>query len=77
MQLAVSTSLIKITSKATRRFSPSERKCWEMNEINLTHLPYADDYRYEMSNCLFEAAMQEAYGKEYRTGLCQFLTYAL
>ena len=44
------------------RFSPYERKCWDESEIQLEHLPYNEDYRYQMSNCLYEAAMQEASG---------------
>ena len=59
----MSTSLIKITEKAMQRFSPDDRKCWDKGEIKLEHLPYDEDYRYGMSNCLYEAAMQEAAGR--------------
>lgn len=60
MQLAASATVVKISEKARTRFTPEERRCWDQSEINLHHLSYDDDYRYEMTNCLFEAAMQEA-----------------
>lgn len=60
-QLAVSTSMTSIEPSAVTTFLPMERKCWEQKEINLSYLEYADGYRYEMSNCLYEATMQKAF----------------
>ena len=48
-----STSLV-----AKRRFTPEERGCYFKEELPLKYLP-SDMYRYEMSNCLFEAAYEE------------------
>ena len=47
-QLAVSTSLVNISREAVTRFSPSDRKCYDVehDDIRLAHLPYSDDYRY-------------------------------
>ena len=47
-QLAVSTSLVNISREAVTRFSPGERKCYDVehDDISLAHLPYSDDYRY-------------------------------
>ena len=43
---------------AKRRFTPEERGCYFKEELPLKYLP-SDMYRYEMSNCLFEAAYEE------------------
>ena len=50
-QLAVSTSLVNISREAVTRFSPGERKCYDVehDDISLAHLPYSDDYRYLLS----------------------------
>jgi hypothetical protein len=46
------------TSKEARdRFSPLERGCYVEGELPLEYLP-SKFYRYEMSNCLFEAAYE-------------------
>ena len=47
-QLAVSTSLVNISREAVTRFSPEDRKCYDVehDDIRLSHLPYSDDYRY-------------------------------
>jgi hypothetical protein len=42
---------------AISRFSPMERGCYVEGEMPLKYLP-AYFYRYEMSNCLFEAAYE-------------------
>ena len=46
-QLAVSTSLVNISREAVTRFSPKDRKCYDVDydDIRLAHLPYTDDYR--------------------------------
>ena len=50
-QLAVSTSLVNISREAVTRFSPEDRKCYDVehDDIRLAHLPYSDDYRYLLS----------------------------
>ena len=40
------------------RFSPEARGCYFEGELPLKYLP-SNLYRYEMSNCLFEAAYEE------------------
>ena len=45
--------------QALERFSPEERDCYQENEIDLLYLPKSHGYRYEMSNCLFEAAYEQ------------------
>ena len=59
-QLGVSVKLTKTSSNAINRFSPKDRKCWSQSEVAFKYLPYSYFYQYSMSNCLFEAAMQEA-----------------
>jgi hypothetical protein len=59
-QLAVSVALTTTTTATIQRFSPIERNCWKESEINFRFIPYVDFYRYSMTNCLYEAAMQEA-----------------
>ena len=41
------------------RFTPEERDCYMEDEIDLMYLPKSHGYRYEMSNCLFEAAFEK------------------
>ncbi len=45
------------TSEAIARFAPPERGCYIEGELPLQYLPSVF-YRYEMSNCLFEAAYE-------------------
>ena len=45
------------TKEARDRFEPKDRGCYEEGELPLEYLPYPL-YRYEMSNCLFEAAYE-------------------
>ena len=40
------------------RFTPPQRDCYQEHEIDLKYLPKSHGYRYEMSNCLFEAAFE-------------------
>ena len=47
-----------VLQAARTRFSPEERDCYFQEELPLLFLP-AKFYRYEMSNCLFEAAYEE------------------
>ena len=56
-QLAVTPTLIATTAEAKSRFSPQERGCYVEGELPLKYLP-SEFYRYEMSNCLFEAAYE-------------------
>ena len=57
-QIAVTPTLISTSGNAMRRFSPQERDCYSEEEISLKYLPRDHGYRYEMSNCLFEAAFE-------------------
>ncbi len=41
------------------RFSTEQRDCYSEGEISLKYLPRDHGYRYEMSNCLFEAAVEK------------------
>ena len=61
IKLGVSSTLTRTSEDAVRRFSPYERKCWVESEIRFYFIPYEQLYHYSMPNCLFEAAMQEAY----------------
>ena len=45
--------------QALERFTPQERDCYKEEEIDLKYLPKSHGYRYEMSNCLFEAAYEK------------------
>ncbi len=40
------------------RFPPEQRDCYSEGEIELKYLPRDHGYRYEMSNCLFEATFE-------------------
>jgi len=57
-QIAVSPTLFTTTKAAQERFSPEERGCYSQREVMLKHLPYGM-YRYDIGNCLFEAAYDE------------------
>ena len=60
-KLGVSSTFLRTTEDAVKRFSPYERKCWVESEIGFEFIPYEYWYQYSMSNCLYEAAMQEAF----------------
>ena len=60
-KIGVSSTLIRTTEEAVKRFTPYERKCWIESEIGFHYIPYDNWYQYSMPNCLFEAAMQEAH----------------
>ena len=57
-QIAITPTILSTSQKAKDRFSPEERDCYTENEIELKYLPKAHGYRYEMSNCLFEATFE-------------------
>ena len=61
-QIAVTPTLMDTTIEARDRFQPKDRGCYVGNrnstELPLKYLP-SELYRYEMSNCLFEAAYEE------------------
>ena len=57
-QIAVTPTLITTSDSARDRFTPEERGCYFEDELPLKYLP-SPIYRYEMSNCLFEAAYEE------------------
>ena len=58
VKVAVTPTLISTSENAKRRFSPEDRGCYFKDELPLLYLP-SKFYRYEMSNCLFEAAYEE------------------
>ena len=60
-KLGVSSTLLRTTDDAVKRFKPYERKCWVESEIRLKFVPYEYWYQYSMSNCLLQAALQEAH----------------
>jgi len=57
-QIAVTPTLLSTSESAIKRFHPKERGCYTEGELPLKYLP-SKLYRYEMSNCLFEAAYEE------------------
>ena len=58
LKVAITPTLISTSDNAKRRFSPEDRGCYFKDELPLLYLP-SKFYRYEMSNCLFEAAYEE------------------
>ncbi|XP_023324842.1 uncharacterized protein LOC111698676 [Eurytemora carolleeae] len=57
-QIAVTPTLLSTSEDAVKRFNPMERGCYTEGELPLKYLP-SKLYRYEMSNCLFEAAYEQ------------------
>ena len=57
-QIAVSPLLYATTSEALQRFKPEERGCYSEDELTFKYLPKSL-YRYDISNCLFEATYQK------------------
>jgi len=57
-QIAVTPTLMSTSSNAMTRFNSEQRDCYNEEEIALKFLPRDHGYRYEMSNCLFEAAFE-------------------
>ena len=57
--LVVSATLMNTSEAVRNRFSPQQRNCYFEDEIQLLHLPQDNSFRYEISNCLFEATLQK------------------
>ena len=57
-QVAVTPILYGTTKAAQTRFSPEERGCYFDHELPLKYLP-SKWYRYDINNCLFEAAYEK------------------
>ena len=57
--LVVTPTLMRTTESTKNRFSPEDRQCYFEDEIKLLHLPHINGFRYDISNCLFEATLQE------------------
>jgi len=57
-QIAVTPTLMSTSANAMARFTSEQRDCYSEDEISLKFLPKDHGYRYEMSNCLFEAAFE-------------------
>ena len=72
-KVAVTPTLISTSDTAKRRFSPEDRGCYFKDELPLLYLP-SKYYRYEMSNCLFEAAYEEVPNHSNFTTLLTFKT---
>ncbi|XP_040569382.1 acid-sensing ion channel 4 [Lepeophtheirus salmonis] len=58
-QIPVTPTLYTATEQVLERFRPRDRDCYDESEIDLMYLPKSHGYRYEMSNCLFEAAYEK------------------
>ena len=57
-QIAVSPVLYSTTKEAVERFKPIERDCYSEEEMSFKYLPQSL-YRYDISNCLFEATYEQ------------------
>ena len=76
-QIAITPTLISTSANAMARYSvpylssaelvsrlnSDLRDCYGEDEISLTFLPRQDGFRYEMSNCLFEATFEQILDK--------------
>lgn len=58
-QIPITPTLYTANPQVLTRFSPEQRDCYQEHEIDLKYLPKSHGYRYEMSNCLFEAAFEK------------------
>eukprot|EP00093_Oithona_nana_P005762 05762.XXX_302077_297100_1 [CDS] Oithona nana genome sequencing. len=57
-QVAVTPTLYETSEEARTRFLPEERGCYFENELPLKYLEHGI-YRYDISNCLFQAAYEK------------------
>ena len=77
-QLPLKATLTSTSSNALQRFTPTERDCYKEQEVDLKFLPRDYGYRlkndlcfsppkydlrYSLSNCLFEAGLEEILGQ--------------
>jgi len=58
-QIPITPTLYTANPQVLTRFTPEQRDCYQEHEIDLKYLPKSHGYRYEMSNCLFEAAFEK------------------
>ena len=57
VRIAITPTIITAKNNS-ERFDPINRQCYFEKEISFQYLP-DEDFQYQMSNCLFEALMQE------------------
>ena len=57
IRIAISPTIISAKNNS-KRFDPVNRQCYFENEFHFHYLP-DEDFKYQMSNCLFEALMQK------------------
>ena len=57
--LVVTATLMNTSEAVRNRFFPQQRNCYFEDEIQLLHLPQENSFRYDISNCLFEATLQK------------------
>ena len=58
-QLAVTAKIVKTSSYARRRFEPEVRQCYFKDEIRMRECNLDVGIRYEMTNCLFQAGLDQ------------------
>ena len=63
ISIGIDSTLVKTTPQAQNRFTPVDRQCYFDDEIHLYYLGKSRgrhlQYKYDMSNCLVEAVLQE------------------
>ena len=59
MLLSITPSFFSIAKSAKERFTPLERDCYLINEFKLPNLQVDGGYRYSITNCLYESAIQK------------------
>ena len=67
INIGIDSTLVTTTPEARNRFSPVDRQCYFDDEIHLHYLSRKRGgnlhYKYDMSNCLVEAMIQEIHSK--------------
>ena len=56
VRIAISPTIISAKNNS-KRFDPNHRQCYFEDEFEFKFLP-DEDFKYQMSNCLFEALME-------------------
>ena len=58
-QIALAPKVTFTSKEALSNFSPEDRNCYHVDEMNLTYLTHAAGYDYSLENCLFDNAIRD------------------
>ena len=59
--IVVTPSLYYTSDDALKQLKPKQRQCYSDKEVNLTYLAWGRGFKYDMSNCLLNLALDKCF----------------